>query len=251
MANIQNPNGFEANETIDGVNDIMHIFQPGSSGTRRNKRIILNTLKVFFQFITGGTLNNIVTIGSSEELQDSGVAVADVGTNTTHRTSDGKDHSDVVLNNTHRSSDGKNHSDVVLNNTHRSSNGSDHTFIDQDVKVAAGPTFNGGIQTDGTKLRTKVIDAGTWNMDTASQIIIAHGLDYTKIIHVKGIVEANDGVRRYRDGFKSGTGTSDVVQLWIGYIDTTNVRFVRTTTGFFDDSAFNAAPVKITIEYEA
>ena len=38
-----------------------------------------------------------------------------VGLNTTHRGSDGKNHSDVVLNNTHRSSDGKNHSDVVTN----------------------------------------------------------------------------------------------------------------------------------------
>jgi len=61
--------------------------------------------------------------------------------NNTHRVSDGKDHSDVVLNNTHRGSDGKNHSDVVLNNTHRSSNGSDHTFIDQDVKSTASPEF--------------------------------------------------------------------------------------------------------------
>jgi len=158
MANIQNPNGFEANETIDGVNDIMHIFQPGSSGVRRNKRIILNTLKAFFQIITGGTQDNIVTIGSSEEIQDSGVAVADIGLNNTHRGSDGKNHSDVVsntaataLNTTHRSSDGKNHSDVVsntaataLNTTHRSSDGSDHSFIDQDVKSTAGPTFIDG-----------------------------------------------------------------------------------------------------------
>lgn len=116
MANIQNPNGFEANETIDGVNDIMHIFQPGSAGTRRNKRIILNTLKVFFQIITGGTLNNIVTIGSSEELQDSGVAVADIGANTTasglnttHRGSDGTDHFNLL-----NSLKGMNH--VVLTN---------------------------------------------------------------------------------------------------------------------------------------
>ncbi len=45
------------------------------------------------------------------------------------------------LNTVHRASDGKNHADVVLNNTHRASDGSDHTFIDQDVKIAATPTF--------------------------------------------------------------------------------------------------------------
>ena len=141
MANIQNPNGFEANETIDGVNDIMHIFQPGSSGVRRNKRIILNTLKAFFQIITGGTQDNIVTIDGSEGIQDSGVAVGGIAANTAAS----------GLNTTHRGSDGKNHSDVVsntaataLNTTHRSSDGSDHSFIDQDVKSTAGPTFIDG-----------------------------------------------------------------------------------------------------------
>ena len=49
----------------------------------------------------------------------------------------------IGLNTTHRGSDGKDHSDVVLNNTHRSSDGSDHTFIDQDVKAVATPEFAG------------------------------------------------------------------------------------------------------------
>lgn len=63
--------------------------------------------------------------------------------NTTHRLSDGKNHSDVVLNNAHRLSDGKNHSDVVLNNAHRVSDGSDHGFIDQGVLVTSTPQFKG------------------------------------------------------------------------------------------------------------
>lgn len=64
------------------------------------------------------------TIDTDQTNQDAAIAL-----NTTHRTSDGKDHSDVVLNNTHRSSDGKDHSDVVLNNTHRSSDGTDHSNV--------------------------------------------------------------------------------------------------------------------------
>lgn len=39
----------------------------------------------------------------------------DLDANTTHRTSDGKDHSDVVLNNTHRTGDGSDHADVAAN----------------------------------------------------------------------------------------------------------------------------------------
>ena len=53
--------------------------------------------------------------------------------NTTHRTSDGKDHSDVVLNTTHRGSDGKDHSDVVLANTHRGLTNNPHSVTKTQV----------------------------------------------------------------------------------------------------------------------
>jgi len=68
---------------------------------------------------------------------------SDVVLNNTHRASDGTDHSHVILNDTHRASDGKDHSDVVLNNTHRTSDGSDHTFVDQSVISGASPTLDG------------------------------------------------------------------------------------------------------------
>ena len=103
MANIQNPDGFEINETIDGVNDIMHIFQPGSGGTRRNKRIILNTLKVFFQTVISAVSGNIVTFSGSAAIQDSGVAVTDIATNTAA----------IIPNTTHRGSDGTNHFNLL------------------------------------------------------------------------------------------------------------------------------------------
>ena len=51
------------------------------------------------------------------------------------------DASIIVLNTTHRTSDGTDHSDVVLNNTHRTSNGTDHSYINQDVTSGASPTF--------------------------------------------------------------------------------------------------------------
>lgn len=63
-------------------------------------------------------------------------ANTNVSANTTHRSSDGKNHSDVVLNNTHRSSNGNDHSNVVLNNTHRGSDGSDHSLVNSAVQEA-------------------------------------------------------------------------------------------------------------------
>jgi len=60
----------------------------------------------------------------------------------------------VDLNTTHRTSDGTDHSDVVLNNTHRTSNGTDHTYIDQDVTISSSPTFNGLTTTGGRVVST-------------------------------------------------------------------------------------------------
>jgi len=72
-------------------------------------------------------MDNMVEGATTKILSD--VERTNIGNNTTHSSSDGKDHSDVVLNNTHRISDGKDHSDVVLNNTHRSSDGKDHSDV--------------------------------------------------------------------------------------------------------------------------
>jgi len=108
---------------------------------------IVDTSAVETKAITIGELDNRydqasdVTLNTTHRTSD-GKDHSDVVLNNTHRTSDGKDHSDVVLNNTHRTSDGKDHSDVVLNNTHRTSDGADHTFIDQDVTIGSSPTFD-------------------------------------------------------------------------------------------------------------
>jgi hypothetical protein len=79
------------------------------------------------------------TIASSHDAGDrvglhytAGVSQDDVDSielNTTHRGSNGSDHSHVNLNNTHRGSSGSDHSLVNLNNTHRGSNGSDHSHV--------------------------------------------------------------------------------------------------------------------------
>jgi len=54
----------------------------------------------------------------------------------------------------HSQGDGSDHGDVASNTTHRTSNGTDHTYIDQDVTTTASPTFAGvtttGEVSDGT-----------------------------------------------------------------------------------------------------
>lgn len=155
-------------------------------------------------------VGSIITATEVEgALQENRIAM---DLNTTHRTSDGKNHSDVVLNNTHRVADGKDHSDVVLNNTHRTSDGSDHSFIDQDVKTTAGPTFSGGVDTGGTLLKEKLVSGSASSLS----ILIAHGLDQTKIRGIRG----------------SLTHSSNYV-TGIAVVDATNIRlnFASSFTG--------------------
>ena len=86
-----------------------------------------------------------------------------VGNITLSGTVDGIDiATDVPLNTTHRTSDGKDHSDVVLNNTHRSSDGSDHTFLDQSVTILSTPIFLKAV------IGTTVTPDGTLHVHTGS-----------------------------------------------------------------------------------
>lgn len=65
----------------------------------------------------GSIVNDLVSTDIDKPLSaNMGKTLKDAqDLNTTHRTSDGKDHSDVVLNNTHRTGNGTDHSQVTIN----------------------------------------------------------------------------------------------------------------------------------------
>ena len=63
--------------------------------------------------------NNITNVG----LVDGIDIATDVAANTTHSSSDGKDHSDVVLNNAHRTDNSQAHSDYLKNNANDTTSG--------------------------------------------------------------------------------------------------------------------------------
>jgi len=102
-----------------------------------------------------------------------------IALNTTHRTSDGKNHSDVVLNNTHRAGDGSDHADVATNtsdiatlDTRMDVNHDSNGYLD-----LASPTEL-TIDTDGAITVTKKYhtvdtfeDAATDNLDTINDSV--------------------------------------------------------------------------------
>lgn len=78
-------------------------------------------------------LNAIVTDATLIDTGDSRLSDARTPTAHNHTASEVTDFDTEVANNTN----------VGANTTHRTSDGSDHTFIDQDVTSGASPTFNG------------------------------------------------------------------------------------------------------------
>ena len=99
--------------------------------------------------LQGGTTNEYYHLTSAQHT--------DVPLNTTHRDSDGSDHSKVTdnetaiaLNTTHRSSDGKDHSDVVLNNTHRGSTENPHSVDETDILPSQTGNDDKFLKTNGS-----------------------------------------------------------------------------------------------------
>jgi hypothetical protein len=90
---------------------------------------------------------------------------------------------------------------------------------------------------DGIQLLSKVVNIGTWNMDTAPSKDVPHGLDYKKIRSVFAVIR-DDADSQYiplLTDYSSGGGISGSVKEW----DATNVVLQRAASSVFDDPAFN------------
>lgn len=111
----------------------------------------------------------------------------------------------------------------------------DEFYLNKSLKVT------GGIETDGTKLKTKVIDIGDWDMDDASFVTIAHGLSDWKKTRRISVIIRNDGDDSYYS-FGDCLNVIDPQHLVRNvYIDATNVTLTRDADGVFDAATFDTA----------
>lgn len=127
-------------------------------------------------------------------------------------------------------------------------------YFDKSVKV------DNGIETDGTKLKTKIIEIGNWNMDATSTLNVPHGLgaNYKNIRGLSGIIRDDNDMNYYSIPSSPSGGSADVnfyVVRGVSVIDNTNIPVERKTGGNFDHADFNNAAAYnrgwITITYEA
>ena len=101
----------------------------------------------------------------------------------------------------------------------------------------------GGIRTEGSGpyLKTKVVDIGDWNMDATTSVGVAHGVDFTKIRSVSGVIRADANGSRYEIGVaNTASGAADVFfpsNTAPNAINSTTIMITRLTGGLFDANA--------------
>jgi hypothetical protein len=91
----------------------------------------------------------------------------------------------------------------------------------------------GAVQVAGVHL--KLINIGTWNMDTNSGVDVAHGLTLSKIVGVRIIIRSDTDNAHYPIDYASSTGHSNGG----ANLDSTNVQLYRTASGSFDSANFD------------
>lgn len=104
------------------------------------------------------------------------------------------------------------------------------------------------------KLLTKIIEIGSWNMNTTSAFQVAHGLsDHTKIRTVTGMITNDAGTTLYPIGIgPSSTTANGDQQVWFRFATSTNIELLRLTSGDFDGGGAPASGNRgwLVVEYE-
>jgi len=123
--------------------------------------------------------------------------------------------------------------------------------IDSDSTITA----DGGIVAGAgnATLLKKVVNIGDWDMDANPEVNIAHGLTFSKIRSVSGLIR-NDADNKYYQipSPKYTDGTGDEMGVWVASVDATNVILHREGTSQWDDTNFNATSFNrgwVIIEY--
>jgi hypothetical protein len=101
-----------------------------------------------------------------------------------------------------------------------------------------------------TSLNRKLIDIGDWNMDSTGTLNVAHGLTYTKIRGVFGVIRDDAGTNYYP--LTTGYDIASSMDASIYAFDTTNIKLTRKASGFFDSVNFDSTSYNrgwITVEY--
>ncbi len=121
------------------------------------------------------------------------------------------------------------------------------------LTVSGASSLDGGIDTgDNIQLKFKTIDIGDWNMDSTTDISVAHGLTLSTIRFVS-ITIRNDADSAYYP-ISGRSDTTAALDAQIRSLNSTNVTLRRSTGGPFDGTDYDSTSYNrgwITIWYTA
>jgi len=122
----------------------------------------------------------------------------------------------------------------------------DEFYLNKSLKV------NGGVETDGTKLKTKIIEIGDWDMEHDITKIVIHTIsNFKKIRRVDGVIRNDEDGTYYNINTSNNAGNCSV---GVNSISATTLKLIRTIGGDLATSNFNI-PISynrgwLTITYE-
>jgi len=121
--------------------------------------------------------------------------------------------------------------------------------------VSTAGVYSKGIKTDTTAFKTKVIEIGSWDMDTVGSKNVAHGIsDYTKIRSINAIIRNDADTLLYPINTVGGSsGTEPQGNAW-AVNNSGSVLLMKVVSGVFDNTSFNDSVINrgwLTIVYEA
>lgn len=113
------------------------------------------------------------------------------------------------------------------------------------------------IVTSNVALLSKVINLGDWNMDTTASLNVAHGLDFTKIRSVSGLIRDDANTAYSAIGYdqaNNGAGNKPEIGFAQAGIGATNILLRRTDSSIYDSTNYDSTSYNrgfLTIFYEA
>ena len=96
-------------------------------------------------------------------------------------------------------------------------------------------SVDGIVEANSDELKVKIVEIGTWNMDTTASVDIAHGLTKGKIRTIGAVIRSDDDNETYPVSY----GGTDGVGAGSEFVSTTIIRLTRVTGGSFDNNSFD------------
>jgi hypothetical protein len=102
----------------------------------------------------------------------------------------------------------------------------------------------------GTIVKSAVLNIGAWNMNTTTELTLAHGLTFSEIISVRGHI-INDA-QTYKYFFSGGQTSGSNMEPYLGPADATNLRLRIISGGAYNSSSFSSTAIsrgRIIVDY--